>query len=115
MSISWGKSLRIRFSGAWKLAEWTPPEVSAVYAITYKQDPERRPKSHTILYFGECDNLANQGLPWQHDRAELWMENVDDKSELYVFFHPMVGASKLERWKLHEQLVSEYRPVCNRP
>ena len=113
MSISWGKSRRISFAGAWKLGDWSAPEIPAVYAITYKQDPSARPKFHTVLFFGESNNLAELGLPWNHERSGSWIENAGSKEHLFIFVHPLPGATQSERWRLHEQLVSEYRPVCN--
>ncbi|SRR5579885_41067 len=115
MSISWGKTNRIKFAGAFKLEGWAPPNIQAVYAITYKRDPDNRPNSHTVLYFGHGSDLAEQGLPWNHEDSSLWIDFAGGRAELYVFVHPMPAATQLERWRLHEQLVCEYSPACNRP
>jgi hypothetical protein len=114
MSIAWGKEQRIKFQGGWKLGDWTPPESPGVYAITYKQDNVNRPKSHTVVYFGESGNVARQGLPWSHECARCWLDQAGAMSELYVFFHPMPHSTQHERWLIYERLVSEYRPMCNR-
>ncbi|HEY9868181.1 MAG TPA: hypothetical protein V6D08_03155 [Candidatus Obscuribacterales bacterium] len=116
MSISWGKQQRVSFQGAWKLEEWSPPPSSGLFAITYKQDKTNRPKSHTVVYFGQGADLTGQGLPWCHEASDRWLDVVGGaRSELYVFFHPMPHSTQLERWMLHERLIAEYRPLCNRP
>ncbi len=114
MSISWGKEKRVQFHGAWKLGEWTPPQTSGVYAITYKEDRINKPKSHTLVYFGEGENIAELGLPWGHACSDWWVGIAGAGSELYIFFHPMPQSTQLERWQLHDRLVSEYKPLCNR-
>lgn len=114
MGISWGKSERIKFEGAFKLDQWTPPAVPGIYAITCKEDPVNKPRNHTVLYFGEGGDLADQGLPFNHDDSDLWIHSAGDKTELYIFVCPMLGATSTERWRLHERLVTEYNPPCNR-
>ena len=62
MSISWGKKQRYKFNSGVPLTSWTPPAAPGVYALTYKQDPETKPKSHTVLYFGHAEDLLPASL-----------------------------------------------------
>jgi hypothetical protein len=111
-TMTFGRRERVQFSADGPLNRWQPPVVPAIFAITYKQDPTGRPKSHTVLYFGECDNLAAQA-PTIHKDFSEWSREYSDGAELYVFSHQMPGSSKYDRAKLAHQLVVEYDPKAN--
>ena len=113
MSISWGRRQRFKFTAGGGLIGWTPPNTSAVYAITYKQDPQNKPKSHTVLFFGHSEDLSREPIQSRHV-LDLWENNGGSANELYVFIHPMPGSTQWNRITVHEQLVSEYAPDCNR-
>jgi|SRR4051812_12692494 hypothetical protein len=110
--VTFGKRERIKFHAEGPLKSWQPSVVPAVYAITYKQDPMGRPKAHTVLYFGEADNLAAQAPTINKDFTEWCKEYATDK-ELFVFSHPMPGSSKYERGHVTHQLIVEYDPQAN--
>lgn len=113
MSISWGKRERYKFNKGGALPVWSPPAIPAVYAITYQQDSDKQPKSHTVLYFGEVADMA-QEAPAQNERIlQSWRDTGGSPSDLFVFIHPMDGSTKHERVKLQQQLVLDYRPHCN--
>jgi len=114
MSVSWGKRQRFKFLPGGTLTAWSPPTVPAVYAITYKQDPHNRPKSHTVLYFGQGDDLSQEAPAYNRNVLELWANSGGNVSELFVFVHPMPGSTRRERSDVFEQLISEYSPDCNR-
>ena len=114
MSVSWGRRQRFRFEPAGALTDWSPGMIPAVYAITYKQDPKNKPKAHTVLYFGQCDDLSQQAHVYNRDVLDIWKGNGGDVHELCVFVHPLPGSSRHTRVVIHEQLVSEYSPDCNR-
>jgi hypothetical protein len=112
LSISWGMRDRYKFTSCGPLSTWTPPLIAAVYAITYKQDPAGKPKSHTVLYFGESEDLSKQSTI--NDRVvHFWTEGGGDPAGLYIFVHPMLGSTQFERAKVRERLVSEYMPHAN--
>lgn len=113
MAISWGKRQRFRFEAGGALKQCAPPAMSAVYAITYKQDPDKRPKSHTVLYFGESADMSAEVAPKGNTIAESWMDRGGDAANLYVFYHPMPSATMWERKAVQEQLIREYDPVAN--
>lgn len=113
MSISWGKSERFKFDASGQLIDWQPPSFPAVFAITYNKDPER-PKSHTVLYFGQADNLAMKAPPCRDQVVADWKYGSNDERDLYVFVCDMSGATERERVRIKEQLVAEYSPPCNR-
>jgi hypothetical protein len=111
-TISWGKRERYKFASCGGFIDWAPPVVSAIYAITYKQEPEKNPKSHTVLYFGESEDLSQQA-PILKRVENFWRERGGLLEELYVFVHPMADSSDSERSKVHDRLVTEYEPHIN--
>lgn len=114
MSISWGVRQRFKFTAAGALETWAPPVMSAVYAITYKQDPERKPKSHTVLYFGQAEDISTQAATYNRTVLDVWNDNGGTLGDLFIFVHPMPGATSWERGQVHQQLIAEYGPECNK-
>lgn len=114
MSISWGKRQRFKFNPGGTLNEWAPPMLPAVYAITYKQDPTNKPKAHTVLFFGQADDLSQQAARSHNHVLDFWANNGGNDSELFVFVLAMPDSTRWERSSVQEQLVSEYNPDCNR-
>lgn len=91
---------------------WMPPPLAAVYSITYKQDPENKPKYHTVLYFGETSDLSQEvGAIKQVLSDSVDMQFYPD--ELFVFVHPMPGSTRFERSEIQSALVRDYRPRGN--
>jgi len=113
MSISWGLKERFKFTTAGSLAHWDPPPVAGIYAITCKQNRDR-PKAHSILFVGAAEDFSREAREQNVQVIDAWKTSGQDLSELFVFVHPMPGSSRGERQKVQEQLVSEYRPQCNR-
>ena len=112
-AVSFGKRKRIRFTGGEPLKEWQPSAGAAVYAVTYQQDPVGRPKSHSVVYFGETADLSKQ-FPAIREELRSWWENDGVASgDLFVFYHEMPGSSQLERENVQHQLVLEYEPRGN--
>lgn len=114
MSISWGKSERFKFTGGGALIHWSPQMIPALYAITYKQDPKNKPKSHTVLFFGQAEALAEQAPTYNQEILDNWTRNGGSADELFIFIHPMPGSTQRHRLLACEQLVLEYRPEGNR-
>lgn len=113
MSISWGKRERYKFHKVGTLPDWKPPADSAVYAITYQADADKQPKSHTVLYFGEVADMAQEAPAINERVIESWRNTGGTPNDLFVFVHPMSGSTKQERLRLQQQLVIDYRPHCN--
>lgn len=113
MSVSWGRNTRYKFHAGGELRQSTPPAIPAVYAVTYKENPESKPKAHTVLYFGHAENLA-EALPSVTEQLEqLWNKHAGNTAELYIFIYPMQGSSPRERQTVHGQLCAEYTPSAN--
>ncbi len=112
MSISWGIRERYKFTAGGALPAWTPPSMPAVYSITYKQDPQKKPKAHTVLYFGESSDLSQESASINRV-LETWRFTGGVPEDLYVFVHPMPGSSQYERAKVQHELVNDYRPHGN--
>lgn len=113
MSISWGIKERFRFTAAGPLSSWDPPSVSAVYAITSKQNPVK-PKAHTILFLGQADDLAREAHELNRQVIDAWKDSGQDVHDLHVFIHMMPGSTSGQRTTVQEQLITEYHPRCNR-
>jgi hypothetical protein len=112
MAVSWGLIERYKFTACGALKAWAPSSTAAVYSITFKQDPLNRPKSHTVLYFGEAEDLA-QETSSMHYVIEACKDGQVGIEDMYVFVHPMPGSSKVERTKVQHELVGDYRPRGN--
>jgi hypothetical protein len=114
MSISWGRKNRFRFNAAGEISTCAPPEgFPAVFAITYKRDEEKRPKSHTVLYFGESADVSVDMLQQCKNVKELYINRGGSDMRLYVFYHGMPRSTYLERVAVQEQLIDEYDPMMN--
>ncbi len=113
MSISWGKKDRFKFNAVGSLSNWDPRSVAAVYAITCKLDPEK-PKAHTVLYFGQVEDMSRDAPELNRQVIEAWTQSGHDIHDLLVFTHEMPLSTSNQRSRIQEQLISEYRPQCNR-
>jgi hypothetical protein len=112
-TMSFGMSRRFRFTSEGNLGEWVPQPQAAVYAITYKQDPVAKPKSHTILYFGQSADVAGQAAAIKRDAQNWWSRQGGSPEELYVFVHAMPDSSPDERAEVQSRLIAEYDPMAN--
>jgi hypothetical protein len=112
-TVTFGKRDRLRFQSVGTLPSWQAQVVPAIYAITYKQNAENRPKAHTVLYFGEADDLSKHAPAINKDVGTWWNERGGNTSELFVFIYPMPGSSQFERVNIQHQLVAEYDPQAN--
>ena len=96
-TVSWGRRNRHRFGVCGELSRANAPIMSGVYAVTFKQDPQFKPKAHTVVFFGESSNLSLQ-LPMIGENIRRWWhEHNADEPELFVFLHPMPGSSEIDR------------------
>ena len=112
-TVSWGRRTRYRFGACGQLVGLSAPVVPGVYAITYRQEPDVRPKSHTVLMFGEADDMSKHIPMVTEDIRRWWHEHSTKEQELFVFLHPMPGSTKFERESIQAQLVAEYDPLGN--
>ncbi|MBX9569805.1 MAG: hypothetical protein K2X77_12985 [Candidatus Obscuribacterales bacterium] len=113
MPISWGRAEKVTFSNCGALDQWVAEPTPAVYAVTYQKDPLNKPKSHTVLFFGESEDLAQQQTTIKHQVCDAWNREGGHSNELFVFVCPMKGSTKQQRIKLQQQLVLEYQPRAN--
>ena len=112
-TISWGRHERYKFTAYGALSEWVPPVTPAVFAITYRRDPQKTPKGHTVLLFDECNDMAQHASSIRRQILEIWAEDGGTIDDLYVFVHAMPGSTKVERARIKETLVLEYQPQAN--
>lgn len=112
--ISWGRRESVTFTSCGNLREWAPPAVAGLYAVTYQREPAKKPKGHSVLFFGECDNFADHVNSIRHRMGEFWTREGGQQDDLFIFVHLMDGSSMPQRRRLVESLVSEYQPQANR-
>lgn len=110
-TVSWGRRERYKFSSYGVLKRWTPPSIPAICAVTYKTNPQN--KSHTVIFFGEYDDLSRQAASIYERVVDAWSEGGGTAEDLFVFIHPMPGSTAQQRAIVRENLVSEYRPHIN--
>lgn len=112
-TISWGKRNRYKFGLCGQLASFRAPTAAGVYAVTYRQQPHFRPKAHTVVLFGEAEDISKQVDRISEDASRWWKEYSSDEPELFVFLHPMPDSTQVERDQVRAQLISEYAPHGN--
>lgn len=112
-TVSWGRRDRYRFVSSGALKSWVPPALPAVYAITYKKEPEDRPKEHTVFYFGDAADLAQEASGLNQKVLESWSSTGGSIDDLYVFVHTTANISDAERLRICKQLILDYRPHAN--
>lgn len=108
MAVNWGD---YEFDSIKSLNNWDPPTYGGIYAITFIKDPENKPNTHTILYFGETENFAERGISKTHHKYTCWKHHAYQKS-LYVSIHRVYSDDV--RKSREEKLISHYNPDCNK-
>lgn len=112
--ISWGRREKVTFSAGGGLEDWIPPTIPAVFAVTYQRDPNNKPKGHTVLFFGETENMARHASSIKHKMRELWSRQGGTPEDLFIFVHLMDGSTPEARFRIVESLISEYQPPVNK-
>lgn len=112
--ISWGRRERVPFSSYGALDGWAPPQIPALFAVTYQRDPQNKPKSHTVLYFGESESLSSNATSIRSKMHEVWSREGGALADLFVFVHPMESSTRNERSRILQNLILEYQPEGNR-
>lgn len=101
------------FEGPWRLGGWTPPARSGIYAILYRADPDKSPNRYSVIFVGQAENLAEEGLPWKHPRSGCWLQRAGGKWGLYLaIFYPPGGTLNI-RLGIERELIGIYNPYCN--
>lgn len=100
------------FEGPRVLGGWTPPATAAVYAILYRDDPERRPHDYAVIDVDHADDLRKAGLPFSHPRAKCWERRADNKWNLHICTYEVPGGLRSHREQIVQELVAIYRPGC---
>lgn len=97
-----------------RLQDWAPLTTPALFAVTYQRDPNNKPKGHTVLYFGETENMARHASSIRDNMSELWSREGGGPEDLFIFVRMMDGSSTQERSRIVENLVMEYQPQANK-
>jgi hypothetical protein len=112
--ISWGRREKVTFSSCGVLDSWIPPAIPALFAVTYQRDPKNKPKGHTVLFFGESENMARHASSIKSKMRELWSRNGGTPEDLFLFVRSMDDSTSEERLKVVEGLILEYQPQVNK-
>jgi len=110
VSIEWGD---VSFEGPHPIIDWEPPYSDAVYTMMIKPDPENKPDTYRILYFGESSNLSERGFYRSHHKYDCWLQHAGSESNLYIGIHRMPDSTVEERRKVESKLIEQYHPACN--
>ena len=108
MSVNWGD---LSFTDPELLNDGVDSTESGVYAIMTKPDPQNKPKTYTILYFGETHDFSDR-VTDNHEKFDCWQQY--QKSGLYYELYIMSNSSQTQRQTIESQLISKYGPICNK-
>jgi hypothetical protein len=101
------------FEGPRLLGGWTPPPQAAVYAITYRPEPDARPDRHAVIYVGHSDDLSAERFPFRHPCAHCWIRRAGSRWRVYVCTYEVPGGGRSHREQITRELTAIYRPGCN--
>ncbi|PHJ57166.1 hypothetical protein VF14_21780 [Nostoc linckia z18] len=110
MTIIWGN---YEFEGPWSLNTWNPPRLAGIYAIMCKPYPLTQLNKYQIIYFGETENFAERGFPWNHHASQCWINQAGNSLNVYVGVCHLPGSTKAQRLLVESDLTQRYRPACN--
>lgn len=101
------------FEGPRLLGGWTPPSTAAVYAIVYKPEPDTRSERYAVMYVGHADDLSAAGLPFNHPRAQCWIQRAGGRWKVYICTYEVPGGLPSHREQIAQELAAIYHPSCN--
>jgi len=110
MSIKWGQ---VNFEGPYRLDSWKPPYRAGIYAIMMKPDPQNKPNTYKILYFGESENMSERGFYKNHHKYNCWLREAGSLRNLFIGYYLMPDSTLFQRKSLEQQLIDQYKPKCN--
>lgn len=111
MSITWGN---LSFDGPYTITNWEPPYRAAIYAMMTKPDPQNKPSTYRILYFGESSNLSERGFYRFHHKYNCWINYAGSDNNLFIGIYLMPDSTEDERRGIESALVNQYNPECNK-
>ena len=101
------------FEGPRVLAGWTPPAVPAVYAVTYRPEPDTRPERYAVIYVGHSDDLSAERFPFSHPAAPCWLKRTGNRMRIHVCYYEVPGGLRSHREQIAQELAAIYHPSCN--
>jgi hypothetical protein len=109
-----GQAPTVQVQSRWNTQQLGTTNATSRLCHNLQARPCQQTQSHTVLYFGQADDLSQQALRSHNHVLDFWANNGGDESELFVFILAMPDSTRWERASVQEQLVSEYNPDCNR-
>ena len=102
------------FEGPRVLAGWTPPAAAGVYAVLYPVEPDKAGSERlAVCYVGHAEDLAQEGFPFRHPRAECWIARAGNRFRLKVATFEVLGGTAAHREQIVRELIAVYHPSCN--
>ena len=102
--------LQYEFLGPVRLSEWGPPMEKVVYLVMSRDEKDR----FAIVYAGDCESTGEEDYFTGSDLFKCWLEGCGRRDDrMYLCILPMFGASRGERRRVVDRIVSSYRPACN--
>lgn len=111
MTIVWGKTQKIEFDGPYSILKWEPSEKGGIYCIMKEGSKKGY---YVIIYFGGSENLAERISDKSHQAYSCWLKEVGSENNLFLGVYLMPNSSKEEREKIENDLIEDYKPVCNK-
>ena len=101
------------FEGPRLLGGWTPPAAPAVYAILYRPEPDTKPDRYAVAYVGHSEDLSTERFPFQHPRAQCWIQRAGGKWGIHIATYQVPGGLPSHRAQIAQELAAIYHPSCN--
>ena len=99
------------FEGPRVLGGWQAPSAPAIFAILTRSDPDSQ--RFEVIYLGHAGDLAEAGLPFDHEHADRWIERAGSRWNLWIATYDIPGGLASHRERITEELAAVYHPSCN--
>jgi hypothetical protein len=83
---------------------------SGVYVIMTKPDPQNKPQTYDVLYFGETENFSKR-LDTSHEKILCWKRY--QINGLYYSLYIMSGSPQDQRQSIKSLLIKMHNSSCN--
>lgn len=99
------------FEGPRVLGGWHAPQEPGIFAILTRPNVDQQ--RFEVIYVGHADDLSDEGLPFDHEYANRWIERSGGKWSLSIATYAIPGGLRSHRERISEELIAIYHPSCN--
>lgn len=79
----------------------------------FKPEPQNKPNTYRLIYFGESGNLSDRGFYRSHHKFRCWLDQAGVESNIYIGIYKMPSSTPDQRRNIESSLINEYNPICN--